>query len=463
MLNGLPFVQFRRSFVTANVTGARRVQDDLSEGEETRSVKTQQNLADVYWQRNSDPNFERACKEFAESANPSGKHPSQVSLYEFMSKYERNWVRRKENYVPHITPNFNRIPNKADKVERRLMFLRTLLLVHRAGTTFDQVEAMSPEELEASCEDFADSQSCPKLVREEFVKSQYVPDQGREEDEDEPMDNPRGDQEELHIEPEPFDVDYEQPEFYQRALMPIPRQAEQLLPEEGANYDDAEFVGQARNFDWHADAVTLGITSAQQLREMDNWVAEKKSSEAIDRDLTQVAGLPSDLNTKQLAAFSLLRDFLLTAEEQGLDKCQQILLNIGGGPGTGKSFFLNTLRRYAMSREQLCNRYGKGFIQTAAPTGAASFIIGGVTLHSLLSLPVNLKKNMVMPPLNSTAQKTLQDRFARIGILIIDEKSMIGQRTFYHISERLKEARPHRQEEPFGGVSVVIMGDFKVS
>ncbi|KAL8594719.1 hypothetical protein ACOMHN_051665 [Nucella lapillus] len=38
---------------------------------------------------------------------------------------------------------------------------------------------------------------------------------------------------------------------------------------------------------------------------------------------------------------------------------------------------------------------------------------------------------------------------------------MIGQKTFFHVSEMLKEAKPHRASEPFGGLTVVLLGDWK--
>ena len=55
--------------------------------------------------------------------------------------------------------------------------------------------------------------------------------------------------------------------------------------------------------------------------------------------------------------------------------------------------------------------------------------------------------------------------FTHIFILIplfqvIDEKSMISTVMLYQIDARLREAFPENQKQPFGGISVVIMGDF---
>ena len=81
-------------------------------------------------------------------------------------------------------------------------------------------------------------------------------------------------------------------------------------------------------------------------------------------------------------------------------------------------------------------------------------------MHSLLYLPTNLKHGQKMPPLDGNRLKTLQDQFKQVGIVIIDEKSMVGQKMFYMINERLKEARPETQDKPFGGVSIVLQATF---
>ena len=44
---------------------------------------------------------------------------------------------------------------------------------------------------------------------------------------------------------------------------------------------------------------------------------------------------------------------------------------------------------------------------------------------------------------------------------MIDEKSMIGQNIFYNVSERLKQAKPHACDQPFEGLSVILLGDWK--
>ncbi|KAF3055703.1 ATP-dependent DNA helicase PIF1 [Daldinia childiae] len=56
--------------------------------------------------------------------------------------------------------------------------------------------------------------------------------------------------------------------------------------------------------------------------------------------------------------------------------------------------------------------------------------------------------------------KMLQRFFEGIHYLIIDEKNMLGLQTFGWINRRLGEIFPHRRDEYFGGLNVIIIGDF---
>ena len=73
-----------------------------------------------------------------------------------------------------------------------------------------------------------------------------------------------------------------------------------------------------------------------------------------------------------------------SADKQDL-KSPQLLLTISGEGGSGKSTLVKTivgtLRR--MFQSNSC-------VKVAAPTGSAYFNGGGVTMHRLFNLPVNL-------------------------------------------------------------------------
>ena len=102
----------------------------------------------------------------------------------------------------------------------------------------------------------------------------------------------------------------------------------------------------------------------------------------------------------------------------------------------------------------------KKFLLIAAPTGTAGFNVGGETLHSLFNLPVPTNPNNPAAEMSGDQLAIIQFNFKETKILIVDEKSMISTIMLYQIDERLKQAFPENAHLPFGGISVVIMGDF---
>jgi hypothetical protein len=107
------------------------------------------------------------------------------------------------------------------------------------------------------------------------------------------------------------------------------------------------------------------------------------------------------------------------------------------GKPSGSTQFANTLQK------------------TSAQKSSSAFLIAGETLHSLLYLPLC---NSKLEPLVGKRLLDLQRKFQNVGVLIIDEKSMVGQEM---VSERLKQARPQMHAEPFGNISIVLLGDWQ--
>ncbi|KAM4062490.1 PIF1-like helicase [Hirsutella rhossiliensis] len=122
----------------------------------------------------------------------------------------------------------------------------------------------------------------------------------------------------------------------------------------------------------------------------------------------------------------------------------QILLHVDGGGGTGKSFLIKVLS----SHLQAAALPNSSPICRVAPTGVASNQIQGSTIHSLLRLPVGADA------------AALQSRLRHVKYLVIDEKSMLGLEQLARIDSRLRQAFPQRSLEFFGGVSVLLVGDF---
>ena len=119
-------------------------------------------------------------------------------------------------------------------------------------------------------------------------------------------------------------------------------------------------------------------------------------------------------------------------------------LYITGKAGTGKTTFLKYIVENTHKR-----------IMVAASTGIAAINAGGVTLHSLLGIPL-----AIHDPNSIIGGKFYPDKvamFKMLDTLIIDEISMVRPDTLDYVDKKLRLYR--MIDEPFGGVQIVMFGD----
>ena len=76
--------------------------------------------------------------------------------------------------------------------------------------------------------------------------------------------------------------------------------------------------------------------------------------------------------------------------------------------------------------------------RNSAFTGKAAFEVGGVTIHSLLSIGIPGLANI--EELSIERLRRLQNNLKGIHFLFIDEMSMVGLRILHQIDHRLKQA-----------------------
>ena len=91
-------------------------------------------------------------------------------------------------------------------------------------------------------------------------------------------------------------------------------------------------------------------------------------------------------------------------------------------------------------------------------TEKAACNVDGITLHSLLRLPIGTKR---LNDLKRTALLQLQGNLESVKYLIIDEYSFVGQGLFSWIDSRCKQAIS-KTNILFGGNSVLLFGDIAV-
>ncbi|MCX6809305.1 MAG: helix-turn-helix domain-containing protein [Candidatus Berkelbacteria bacterium] len=120
-----------------------------------------------------------------------------------------------------------------------------------------------------------------------------------------------------------------------------------------------------------------------------------------------------------------------------------------GEPGSGKTYAINQYVAYLHSHG----------IEPAitASTGIAATHIGGMTIHSWSG--IGIKSKLSKTDLNKIATNDyVKKRVGKAKILIIDEISMLPPQTLQMVDAICKEVK--KSPEPFGGIQVVLVGDF---
>lgn len=174
-----------------------------------------------------------------------------------------------------------------------------------------------------------------------------------------------------------------------------------------------------------------------QINELAFWLEQTKKETTATTTIPICS--PDLLNEKQEVVYNLIQNHF-TSNEQ----VDQINLIVTGQGGSGKSFLISALRTLL----------GDTCI-VAAYFGIAAHNINGVTLHSLLQLPIRGRNNC---DLKGMALSKLQHKMSHVKYLIIDEFSVIGQKLLGWIDRRLRQASG-LMNKTFGGYNVILVGD----
>lgn len=134
------------------------------------------------------------------------------------------------------------------------------------------------------------------------------------------------------------------------------------------------------------------------------------------------------------------------------DNVPPLLMLISGEGGVGKSKLIQTITDLFSSVN--CAQW----LAKAAFTGVAASLIGGRTLHSLLQLGTEWNKS------STGKRRILESSWKEKRYLIIDEISMISCGMLSKIERKIRHVKQtgdsHQDNLPFGGINVIICGDF---
>ncbi len=120
-----------------------------------------------------------------------------------------------------------------------------------------------------------------------------------------------------------------------------------------------------------------------------------------------------------------------------------------GAPGSGKTFVLNAYIDYI-------KKYDINFSVTAS-TGIAASHLNGTTLHSFVGLGLSTDVNDLLLK-KILSNYFITKRLKNVKILIVDEVSMLNPSVFCAVDKILKVVK--QSKRPFGGIQVVLSGDF---
>ncbi|RBQ99297.1 hypothetical protein FVER53590_13627 [Fusarium verticillioides] len=123
-----------------------------------------------------------------------------------------------------------------------------------------------------------------------------------------------------------------------------------------------------------------------------------------------------------------------------------------GSAGSGKSAVLKT----AISRLQGQDKR----VKICAPTGRAAVPIEGTTAHAYMGWGPKMFEKGIPELRGACFQKTTKRRLRRTDVLIIDEVSMISSNFLNCMNECLKSVRADKKHLAFGGIQVIVTGDF---
>nr|CCC95314.1 unnamed protein product [Trypanosoma congolense IL3000] len=110
---------------------------------------------------------------------------------------------------------------------------------------------------------------------------------------------------------------------------------------------------------------------------------------------------------------------------------------IGGGAGTGKSLLLQVIKQELVKRGLS--------VATTATTGIAARRLNGKTLHHCFGVNIH-------------GEFTRRAELRAFDVIIVDEVSMLSKEVFEALEYQLRRA--HGVSLPFGGVQVILSGDF---
>ncbi|XP_071142082.1 uncharacterized protein [Mytilus edulis] len=241
-------------------------------------------------------------------------------------------------------------------------------------------------------------------------------------------------------------------------------EAEEMLLADGPQEDAWALIApetEAERLEAQEDKKEINEEDSVEIPELD--IATKKNQQGNDIEIRQticptpqIRTFMQQLNREQKDVFYRIRQWCIDKVNDKNPEPFRVFIN--GGAGTGKSHLIKCLF-YEMTK--ILSPYSANpddiVVLLTAPTATAAFNIGGTTLHQAFSLPPALPFPYIY--LREDSVNKLRSKLQHLSILIIDEISMVGQRSLLYINERLRQIK-QSGNALFGNICVIAVGDF---
>ena len=189
------------------------------------------------------------------------------------------------------------------------------------------------------------------------------------------------------------------------------------------------------SYDWRVESSRY---TKKQLGEMPDWINLKKETFTLQNSINEQNDR-SSFSEEQTLAYDIITKHFCTT-----DSNEPLLLVVNGVGGTGKSYLITAIQGFLGNK-----------CAVTASTGKTAFNVKGIAIHSPLTLPV---KPSSQKDLVGQSLVNLQERLLGIDYIIIDEYSMIGQKTLGWIDRRCRQSSG-KKGHIFGGKSIILTGD----
>ncbi|KAI7943612.1 hypothetical protein MJO28_011140 [Puccinia striiformis f. sp. tritici] len=191
-----------------------------------------------------------------------------------------------------------------------------------------------------------------------------------------------------------------------------------------------------------ASLATASLKVTQKERELLSELHEEATiTESLPTISNRLASNVPRFNKSQKLFYNRIKRLLLNAKAE--------IFYLDGPGGTGKTFLLNTIIDYALTK-------AVPFISVASSGVAALLLKNGQTAHSAFKIPIDTAPNSECPIDEDTILAT---QLTASRLIIWDEIVTIHKNSIEAVDRTLM--RLCNSSEPFGGKVVIFSGDFR--